>query len=343
MKGLYRYKDSVNWWFRFTDSSGQRHQVALRTADESEAIKRALVIRGEGLLPSVARVVKPAKTKLSTLVDSYITHATTRNKKPMRKSTVKTVKGNLLRFITGRRLQFALDVNRKNLEAWLDEIRARGRSQDTLFSYARDICAFSGWLARAGHVPFDSLKGFERPQKATRGRRNWLRMADVKRAIDSAADPDLKFILYCGFHAGLRKAEICAVKVGWFDFHNPKEPVLHMQNDPDAGFLLKDRDNRPIPITGEFHTFLADYLKDCLPTNYALRPEKAPGANDYRVEFRKVFNTHMQKLGLKFTVHDMRRSFASNLVSLGESVYSVAIWLGDRVEVVQRSYGHLNA
>jgi hypothetical protein len=42
--------------------------------------------------------------------------------------------------------------------------------------------------------------------------------------------------------------------------------------------------------------------------NYALRPEKAPGANRYRVEFKKAFDTHMQKLGLKCTIHDMRRS-----------------------------------
>jgi hypothetical protein len=38
----------------------------------------------------------------------------------------------------------------------------------------------------------------------------------------------------------------------------------------------------------------------------------------------------------------MRRSFASNLVSGGESIYIVAKWLGDRVDVVEKSYGHLS-
>jgi hypothetical protein len=37
----------------------------------------------------------------------------------------------------------------------------------------------------------------------------------------------------------------------------------------------------------------------------------------------------------------MRRSFASNLASAGVSIYKVAQWLGDGVEVVERSYGHL--
>ena len=40
-------------------------------------------------------------------------------------------------------------------------------------------------------------------------------------------------------------------------------------------------------------------------------------------------------------VHDMRRSFASNRVTAGTSIYKVARWLGDLVAVVERSYGHL--
>jgi integrase len=343
MKGLFKYKDSANWWFRWTDESRKRHFVALRTSDEAEAIKRARAFQADRLISVYRGNAKPPRSKLTDLINEYIRHGTTRNKKPMRKSTVENVRGNLTRFVAGRRLQFAVDVNPKNLEAWLEETRARSRSQDTLYTYARDICAFSTWLYKAGHTSFDALKGFERPQMGSSGRKSWLRMPDVKRAIDACEDPDLKFILYCGFHAGLRKAEICAARVGWFDFHNPAEPVLHVQNDPAAGFFLKDRDNRPVPITAEFHAFLKVYLKDCLPTNYALRPAKVPGVNRYRVEFRRSFDTHMRSLGLKCTIHDMRRSFASNLVSLGEPIYSVATWLGDRVDVVQRSYGHLKA
>jgi hypothetical protein len=37
----------------------------------------------------------------------------------------------------------------------------------------------------------------------------------------------------------------------------------------------------------------------------------------------------------------MRRSFASNAVSSGISLYIVGKWLGDGYEVIERSYGHL--
>jgi site-specific recombinase XerD len=37
----------------------------------------------------------------------------------------------------------------------------------------------------------------------------------------------------------------------------------------------------------------------------------------------------------------MRHTFASLLVQAGVSVYKVARWLGDGVEVVEEHYGHL--
>lgn len=43
----------------------------------------------------------------------------------------------------------------------------------------------------------------------------------------------------------------------------------------------------------------------------------------------------------EFTFHDLRRTFASLLVSKGVSIYKVAKWLGDGVTVVESTYGHL--
>ena len=45
--------------------------------------------------------------------------------------------------------------------------------------------------------------------------------------------------------------------------------------------------------------------------------------------------------GQRVTAHVMRHTFASLLVQAGVSVYKVARWLGDGVEVVEEHYGHL--
>jgi len=45
--------------------------------------------------------------------------------------------------------------------------------------------------------------------------------------------------------------------------------------------------------------------------------------------------------GLCVTFHDLRRTFASLLVSKGVSLFKVAQWLGDTIEVVEGTYAHL--
>jgi|SRR5215510_7645214 len=341
MKGLYKYKDSANWWYRYSDELGKRHFLPLRTSDEVEAIQRVRAFQGGTLTLSVKPEIFRPKDELHVVIERYLKAAQAREDKPMRKLTAAGVRGNLDRFARSQKLQYAGDVNAKNLTAWIASLKELGKAQDTLFTYARDVCAFSRWLAAERLIPFDTLANFKRPKMSKKGRRNWVRMAQANWAISEATDPDLKFVLYCGFHTGMRKAEICATKVGWFEL-GPK-PVVHIQNDPAAGFMLKDSDNRTVPLTSEFASFLSVYLKDQLPTNYALRPEKTRGAAKYRVEFRKSFLTHMAKCEIKSSTHDMRRSFASNLVSRGIPIYSVAKWLGDRVDVVERSYGYLES
>lgn len=341
MKGLFKFKDSANFWWRYYDSSGKRCCFATRTSDEVEAIGRVRAFQGGNLMRPLKGSFQQ-KDELTQVIERYLKAAQQREVKPMRKITAEGVRGVLNRFARSRALRFASEVNAKNLTARIAELRAQGKAQDTVFTNARDICAFSKWLAAEGLIPFDTLANFGRPQMSAKGRKNWVRMAAANLAITEATDPDLKFLLYCGFHAGLRKAEICAVRVGWFELGTNK-PVLHVQNDPAAGFLLKDSDNRTIPLTAEFAAFLRVYLKDQLPSNYALRPLKTKGAHQYRVDFRKAFNSHMKRCEIRCTMHDMRRSFASNLVSKGISVYLVATWLGDRVDVVQRSYGYLES
>jgi integrase len=149
-----------------------------------------------------------------------------------------------------------------------------------------------------------------------------------------AAD-ELRFILYAGFHAGLRRKEICVARVHWFDLAGG---LLHVSNDRD--FTTKDTENRTIPLTNEFHNFVKDFLRDRNPNEYVIRPE-INGLGKYRCDFSRVVHSHFTSLGVDLDIHGMRRSFASNLVTEGESIYIVAQWLGDGVQVVQKHYAYL--
>jgi len=100
----------------------------------------------------------------------------------------------------------------------------------------------------------------------------------------------------------------------------------------------KDWDNRIIPLTDRFATFLKTYLAGRQNGQYVLAPE---AQSKYRYDTSKRVRSHFVRCKVNSSFHDMRRSFGSNRASAGFSIYKIATWLGDGIEVVQRSYGHL--
>src|ERR1700756_5213163 len=155
--------------------------------------------------------------------------------------------------------------------------------------YAAYVKTFAGWLCKSGYMASNALESYDLPEEKPMGRKNWLRKAEVSKVIGAVepkysanakpatiekakqAAEDLKFILYCGFHAGLRKKEITMAKVSWFDLDHR---LIHPQNMPEESYALKDEDNRTIDMTDEFHGFLTEYLMNREHGEFVLRPDK---------------------------------------------------------------------
>ncbi len=65
----------------------------------------------------------------------------------------------------------------------------------------------------------------------------------------------MKFILYCGFHAGLRKGEIVQARPHWFDL---RLNIIHITESET--WITKDKDKRTIPMTTAFRKFLEEEM-----------------------------------------------------------------------------------
>lgn len=331
IKGIYRMADSQYYWFRWTQD-GIRNAVSLKTSDLGEAIQKAQSIRDGAAVMWQQKQEQPI-TQLTKLVDDYLNKAQARSKKALRPRTANRRNRTLLQFIRQAKITSVADITTRAIEGWL-----AGFGAETACTYGRSIHTFCKYLVEKRLLSSEVLK-FDLPCRPSNGRKSWLAMDKANKVIAAATDPNLKCILFCGFHAGLRKSEITNLKVGWFDLG---QGLLHVQNDPDGGFVLKDRDNRVVPLTPAFQAFLATYLQGRAADQYVLAPEKSNGERrEYRYDWKRIFYSHMRACGVKCTPHDMRRSFASNLVSKGISIYKVARWLGDGVVVVEKSYGHL--
>ena len=327
--------ESKYLWYRWSED-GKRHAVSLKTDNVSEAIQKIKEIQAGQLFARWERA-EPLKTAATKAVSKYLAMAQKRDKKPMRPEVAKTVGYILRKCLTDMEMTDVTQITRASIKDWIKRLK-HDSSKDTVHKYARTLKTFLKYLVRDKLVRADLLDDFDVPEPAATGRKNWLKVKEVTRAIGESKDPALTFALFCGFHAGLRRNEIANARVHWFDL---EAGLIHVTNDEDSGFRLKDSDNRPVPLTPEFKQFLKGFLEGRAEGDYVLRPNKTSGKWRYRADFGKAWYSHMKRCGVRCTIHDARRSFASNLVSRGVSIYKVARWLGDGVQVVEKSYGHL--
>jgi integrase len=339
LKGLYRMPGSRFWWFRWTEY-GTRYAKSLKTDDEACAITKAQAILAQGLIAAEEYYPSepPARRReIHGLIDQYLKDAQARNKKPLRAGTADTRKYILGKWVVDCGISRVADISVSKINQWLSALKTQGKSQDTRWTYGQRVRSFVTYLIPK-YLPTTALAGFTLPEPSAIGRKNWIRSIEVTKILDAAIDnQDLKFALFCGFDAGLRRNEVSEARVNWFDLENG---LLHVSNNGD--FVTKDRDNRTIPLTNRFAEFLKGYLAGRGSSQYVLAAEKtAKAESKYRYDTNKRVRSHFERLKINCTFHDMRRSFASTLASAGVSIYKIATWLGDGIEVVSKSYGHL--
>ncbi len=226
-----------------------------------------------------------------------------------------------------------------HIQKWYESLLSRGLKVSTAESYIMAVRALFTWAVDVEKVRLRNPVKEVRIVIPTRiGRRNWLDKNGIANVLKAALDDDeKKFILYCGFDAGLRRGEIVEARINWFDL---KAGLLHVRRSPT--FEPKDKEERTIPLTTRFHRFLKKFLKGRSAEEWVLRPEVEKRKHRYRWDFRRPYTDFMTALNLRWvTPHIMRHSFASNLATAGVSIFKISEWLGDDVRVVQRTYAKL--
>jgi integrase len=224
-------------------------------------------------------------------------------------------------------------VSREALEAWT-EAKLEVVKISTVAAYLFAVRQFLDWCKDRGLRSDNPALAIKLPQHHKPFRKVFVSKSTVRMLIQSCADLELRYCLYCGFHAGLRFGEVVASRPEWFSLG---ERLLQVTRSKD--FDTKNHDDRTVPLTEEFHSFLRLYG---LRSPFMIGPhKKRAAAHRYRFDFSARFEHYVRSQGVYITFHDCRRTFASLHVSSGTSPYKVAKWLGDTFAVVERHYGHL--
>ncbi len=206
----------------------------------------------------------------------------------------------------------------------------------TANGYITVLSSFWTWLMESRRaVRSNPWAGVQLKKVDTEARLRFVNFDVFQDLIKNAPTDELRFVLYCGFHAGMRRDEIVNAAPSWFDLPGGVIRIASTEQ-----FRQKDRAAlRTIPLTQDFKTFLQTFP---MKGKYMLRPDQEPGKWRYRWDFIRPYTDYMIEQKMRWcTPHVMRHSFASHLVLSGESVFKVAQWLGDGVRVVEKHYAHL--
>lgn len=333
--GLYQKQGKKTWRFRWTDRDGVRHSVSTGKRELSEAIEVAKKLRGT--TPSSAK-----KSAWNVAVNRYIAdklagkrpaHLGGRRLHKFRKGAVVRVKSCLKVFAERNKITRPGDVTIRHLQKYYEK-----RAKNSEAGARSTIATIQAFLDHVGclreRVRFDADTKPE-PRQAT------ISMEMANDWIRSCKRDDLKFVLYCGLHCGMRKGEIMHSRPSWFDLSaSPpivKIPGREIQNlrTGKHEWRTKDGESRRVPLSEDFADFLRSYLPDCKKHCLASKISK-DGLFDFRVPYERFVKDKERE---DMTIHAMRHSWISSLCNSGHaSITQIAAWSGDSIETIQNSY-----
>jgi len=219
------------------------------------------------------------------------------------------------------------------LERYLDKTSKKSKAGGrTTLATINAFLAHVGCLP--GRIQLPAKKELERRQVVvTIGGGNEL--------IEKAQTDNLRFVLYCGFHAGLRRGEIMHARPAWFDLGRRVLTVPRMDEVGENKFQIKDDESRDIPLSQQFSAFLRDFLPK-IEEGYCLQNPTKRRSKAGTYDFRLPFSEFAAACGRpELYPHAMRHSWISELCNSGNhSIQEVSAWSGDTIDTIEKNYWH---
>jgi integrase len=344
-KGIYRMQGTRYFWYRWQDH-GRRYSLSLRTENFSDAIlEKAKILaeiekRGSEAFKRVQGNpdAGPA-TPIDRIIDEYLAAAQARNKKAMKPSTAANVRLTLIRFAKETNLSDIRQAGQK-MVSWIKGEKKAGKKIESLRTYIKLLKTLRRWLIEE-HLAPSIMPDLEMVDQAPVKRKNWIEQSKIDEIIKAAQEkekPDLElvFALHMLANVGMRRGELSQCRVDWF---NLERGIVDIQSSQD--WTTKNQKARVVPLKAEVKEFLTTYL--AAKTGFVLGSDKLKrGKSRYRYDSQRRVRTHLRNSGVNATIHDLRRSFASNLASKGESLLIISRWIGDTLKVTEETYAHLS-
>ena len=238
-----------------------------------------------------------------------------------------------------------LTVNHRQIRAYMNSLSQNNYAKTSINRKLSSIKTFYKWLVQEGHLAADPLSVVSGPKKDKRLPHR-LSADDIAKllAVWSDDDPESlrnRAVLELMYASGARIAEIAGMDVADVDFAQQQIEVMG-----------KGSKERIIPI----HPMAASTVKCYI---YSARPQLVANAKEATNSLflssrgnpfspdaiRKMFKKSLACAGLdqNLTPHDLRHSFATDLVEGGADLRSVQELLGHASLSTTQIYTHMSA
>ncbi len=237
-------------------------------------------------------------------------------------------------------------ITKEDLYKWQDDLWQRKNPRTNEYLSSRYLLkirqSFSMFLdfAESRYGVKNLLKEVKPPKKReSKPVMQFWTKDDFKKFIDVVDDKMYHALFSVLFYTGRRKSEVLAL--------TPSDLKISHINF-NKSLTIRTLDGSPYKITSTkadkcYTTPICDTLWDELCSYTPQSPFLFGGEKPVAYEtLRRKFAEYTQKAGLKpIRIHDLRHSFVSMCIHLGANFMVVADLIGDTVEQVTKTYGHM--
>ena len=330
-----RSNGSKSYSLRYRDSHGRQRQYLIGNVADltfEKAKREAQRVRSRvtvGENPCEERKAKRAVPTVAQLSERYLEHA--RSRKRSHDIDERYLRNHILPRFGKLRIT---DVTQADAVAWLDgKVKEQGYAQATV-NRLQVIFSLMYKLAKRWQVPgaeHNPLAGLSLPNPNNE-RERFLSPEEVQRlkaAVERSPNIMLKHIVALLLLTGARKRELLDARWEHVDLERRTWTIP----------MSKSGKARRVPLSAA----AVDELR-AMP-RWAGCPFAVPNPKTLK-PYTSIFNawdTARREAGLPdVRVHDLRHSFASNLVCSGQSLYVVSRVLGHAQMKTSQRYAHLS-
>jgi len=296
---------------------------------------------------SIVKKKNPTKDKLivEPLIVEYLATLTNQNKA----STVYSKKFIYRDFVIPYIGQKSLSsLTAQELYKWQDAVWAMKNPRTGEFYAGKYLTAIRGHLAtflswaESRYGVKNHMSEVKKPK--TRLQKTKIEIwtkEDFEKFIAVVDDPTYKCLFTLAFYTGRRKGELLALssndvkkdRINWDKSVTRKT----FGDTPYAVTSTKADKSQELPLCKAARTAVEEYSHIAGKTFYF--GDNRPLAEN---TLRRAFDDYIQKAEVKrIRFHDLRHSFVSMLIHLGANFTVVADLIGDTVEQVTKTYGHM--